>query len=86
MKRQREADERERVRQREARRAERRAARGLARADTPDPDAPTTEPVLGVDGPRSLAELRAAQSAAASGDSGDDGDPDGSGDTGASQP
>jgi hypothetical protein len=61
MKRQREADERERVRVREQRRAEKRAQRrgqdDTAPASTPD----TPQPVLGVDGPRSLAELRAAQ-------------------------
>jgi hypothetical protein len=64
-KRQREADERERVRQREQRRADRRAARD-GRTDAPE-TAPVEEPVLGVDGPRSLAELRAAQLAATAG-------------------
>ena len=77
-KRQREANERERVRRREQRRADRRAARSAptdATATTPD-----DQPILGVDGPRSLAELRATQTAATgdppSATSADDGDPE----------
>ena len=64
MKRQREADERERVRLREQRRAERRMNRSEASVTDDTSSTAPQGPVLGVDGPRSLAELRAARAAA----------------------
>jgi hypothetical protein len=70
-KRQRELNQKDRVKEREQRRQERRSriqervvsgvsGPPIASADLP----PARGPVLGVDGPRSLAELRAAQAAA----------------------
>jgi hypothetical protein len=79
MKRQREADERERVRLREQRRAERRVQRTQTDApvEAPQAIAAIAAPILGTDGPRSLAELRAAQAAAPAEASDDDaGDPE----------
>jgi hypothetical protein len=73
-KRQRELDQKDRAREREQRRMDRRTARNGAPAgggggggnngSVTTPSTPSG-PVLGVDGPRSLAELLAAQQAAA---------------------
>jgi hypothetical protein len=69
-KRQRELNQKDRVKERETRRQERRSriqervVSGVSGPPIATADLPAAGPVLGVDGPRSLAELRAAQAAA----------------------